>query len=416
MLALTAQLTMAAEELDWRTWTSTSGTKIEGRVVKISGQSVTLERKEGGAELTVKFSQLIEADRKFLSEIPETPEEKGATSIDGIDAKPGSISPEIKCVKDEEWSYHVYLPKEFHTGRQWPVCFIMSPGGGGGGGAIKRYITGADRLGIVLALSVQSKNNFWESSKPMAAMADDVYERFPVLDSLGLSTGFSGGSRMAYLLAERDKRIAGVVACGSGAGVYLAEKDFRQAKLRKSTYIYSLMGTNCFNRGEASTSHSRFSKNFRLRFFPGGHSWAGSPYLDEAMARVMGEALAQNKSKDLDDLRERYSRIMWKWTQELREKQPWEAAAWAEFLEGFKGDSQVSRAAGRLAAELAKDPEALRGKEAQKALEKFAEKRLLGSSDLRKDGASTEKKADVLADEHEGLPHAELIRKLGRKG
>ena len=55
-----------------------------------------------------------------------------ADRVTGIDAKPGSISPEIKCVKDEEWSYHVYLPKEFHTGRQWPVCFIMSPGGGSG--------------------------------------------------------------------------------------------------------------------------------------------------------------------------------------------------------------------------------------------------------------------------------------------
>ena len=411
----------AADE--FRTWTSKAGTSIEARLIKQSGQTITLEKKADGKKLTLKLRQLSKADQEFISSIPakaekpENEEPKGETTIAGIDASPGQTSAEIHCISDEKWSYFIYLPKQFHAGKKWPVWFIMSAGGGKGGGALNRYKAGADRLGCILALSVPSKNSFWESDIAIETMVKDVYQRLPVIDSLGFTTGMSGGSRMAYLLAERSKHIAGVLACGSGSGVYLAEKEFRSAKLRRTTYVYSLIGTNCFNRAEATTSHNKFPKNYRLRFFPGKHAWAGSPYIEEGMARVLGEALNRNKDRDLEKLKSDYAATMWTWTKELETNQPWEAAYWAEFLAEFKANSTVQRDAEKLYSQLKSNPKVELAHNADLAIEKFRNKyynRFMDQKAGKQPAPAREAKANKIAEEFEGLPHAKIIQMLGK--
>jgi len=212
ILTLMTQLLSAQpSENAWRTWTSQSGTQLEAQFMSHDEKTVTLKRKNNEKTLTLKIRQLSEADQKLIATLPEEFEAKGETSIAGIDAEPGKTSAEIKCVKSPKWSYFIYLPQQFHTGKKWPIWFITSAGGGKGGGALSRYKKGADRLGCILALSEQSKNNFDDSDDAMEAMADDVYGRLPVIEKLGFSTGMSGGSRMAYLLAERDKNISGIL-------------------------------------------------------------------------------------------------------------------------------------------------------------------------------------------------------------
>lgn len=108
----------SAAEAEWRTWTSSTGTTMDARLVKQAGGSVTLERR-GGGNLSVKLSQLSADDRTYLMDLPEEPREIGETKIAGIDAEPGKCSGEIQCLADERWSYHLYLPQGFHTGRKW---------------------------------------------------------------------------------------------------------------------------------------------------------------------------------------------------------------------------------------------------------------------------------------------------------
>jgi len=417
ILSFIVQTAWLIAEEPWRTWTSTAGTQIEAKLVKVEGSSITLLKKEGGQKIRLKLKQLSKADQDFIATAPEEPEEKGEISIEGIEAEPGRTSAEIQCRNNEKWSYFVYLPKDFHTGKEWPVWFIMSAGGGKGGRALKRYKAGADRLGCILALSVQSKNGFADSDLAIQAMADDVYMRFPVIESLGFSTGMSGGSRMAYLMAERDRRIAGVLACGSGSGVYLKEKRFRAAKLRKSTYIYSLIGTNCFNRAEAVTTHNKLPKDSRLRFFPGKHAWAGSPYIDEGMARVLGVALTRSNDNDLDKLKKSYAKTMWQWTLELNKKQPWEAAYWAKFLADFDGDSTIQREAEKLDLTLKSDPQVLLALKAEKAIDKLCQKhfnRYISQGEGKKSDPKREAEANKISEKYNDLPHAELIQKLAK--
>lgn len=412
----------AQGEQEFRSWTSKQGKAIEASLVNFADGSVSLKRKADGKQMTVKIDQLSPADQTYLAELQKKspPSVVGATTIEGIDATPGKECGPISCANGK-WSYYLYLPKTFHTGKKWPIWFIMNPSGGSGGAGMNRYIEGADRLDCILAISVESKNSFDESIEAINTMVDDVFNRLPVNKSLGFSTGMSGGSRQAYLLAEGDKRIAGVLACGSGSGVYPStnNKDFRDAKLRSSTFVYSLIGTNCFNRSEATQSHQKFPNSFRLRFFPGGHDWAESTFIAPGMARVLGEALAHSKSKnstELDADRNAYAQAMLAWITEMAEQEPWEAALLADFLSTFPATGDTAMKSKALAADLKRNPRVVQAAEAEKAILSFTRKHFKefgGPAQGKLTDPKREAEAVKIATKFEGLPHAEIITKLG---
>ncbi len=409
ILLLLPSFILTAEEIGgWREWTSSTGTKVEGKILSRTADSITLERKDNGTKLTVKLSQLSKSDQEFIYNLPEPEVVKGETKIEGTEATPGN-SPQLMACKDGKWNYYLYLPKEFHTGRKWPIMFVMSPSGGKGGKTLSRYIPGADRLGIVLALSVESKNQFADSDSAMESMADDAFSRLPLIEDLAFSTGMSGGSRMAYLLAERDSRIAGVIACGSGDGVYLKEAEFRDANLRKSTFVYSLLGTTCFNRTEASASHETFPDDYRLQFFPGAHTWAPEPFISPAMARVYGEGLLNSKCADIVSLKSTYLKTMVTWINEMKDKEPWEAAQWISFLRKFKPDAGIADKLSEISKQIASDPRTATGTEAEQEVRKFAHKYFTGES--AKSGLKQE--SETLATKYADLPHGEIFKLLG---
>ncbi|MBK1791974.1 hypothetical protein JIN82_12505 [Persicirhabdus sediminis] len=407
-----------ASSEEWRTWTSKAGSQLEAKLVKRSGDQLELQRRSGGKSVTLKLSQLSEEDQQYVRELPEPEEEKGATSVSGVDAKPGVVSGEIKCLSDSRWSYHLYLPEGFHTAREWPVMLIMAAGGGNKTSPLNRYRKGADRLGVILVLSVQSKNGFDQCDLCNTTILNDVYDRLPLSSGLAMTTGFSGGSRCAFMMAELDKRVAGVLACASGHQVYPDKGEPREARISRSTYIYSLIGTNCFNRSGATVTHNKFSKSCRLRFFPGGHSWAGSPYIEEGMARVLGEAFMANRSSTEKSDRDRYSKVMWEWTQEMVDDQPWEAYGWAEFLADFDGDSQVKSDAKSLASKLAGNGKVQQAQLAEKDIFRFVTKhynKFMKLDEHKKANPSREAEGQKLADKYSGLPHAELLEKLAAR-
>ncbi|GAA5480999.1 hypothetical protein [Haloferula sargassicola] len=396
---------MSAEE-EWRTWTSTAGTSLEARVVSAEGDQVTLERK-GGGSLKVKLGQLSQEDRDFLAEWRKPKNAVGEPRVEGVDAEPGQVSGEIQCAGDSQWSYHLYLPQEFHTGRNWPVCFVMDPGGGSPG-TLDRYKPAAERYGIILAVSKQSKNDFADSDEAMMAMNRDVRERLPVVEGLAFASGMSGGSRMAYLMSEMDKDIAGVVACGSGGGVYLKEKDFRPVRLRKSVIVCSLMGTNCFNRSEAAASHKTFPKAARLIWFAGNHDWANAELIEEAMAHVYGSTLRESREKEHEPLREAFAAEQMSWARTKVSDEPWAALRWARFLADFPSVASDARA---LEGSLTGLERAEKGLEVEKEMNEFAEDHFtLGDHTA---DASREKAATKLAEKFSDLPQAELIKRMG---
>ena len=395
---------------DARTWTSKAGTNIDAELVKRQGDRVALLT-DKGRKLNVKIADLSEDDQQFLAELLI---KDAGTEIEGIDAVPGKLSGSIKCA-DSKWTYHVYLPKNFHMARKWPVWFIMNSGGGVGGGMMKRYIKGAEASGAILVGSVESKNKFEESQAAMEAMAHDVYERFPVEEKFAFSSGISGGGRQSYLLAETNKNIAGLIPCGAGGGVYPDGKPFREANLRKKTYVYSLVGTNCFNRTGCYKTHQSLSDDCRLRFFPGNHDWANADLLEQGMMHVMGKAILANKS--FDSYRQYYLPSLKEMVERLREDTPWEsyhlAALGEELDERYEKGyfaKQVSK--------LENDPKVDLALKAEKDIEKlcsmFYLKFTYHSGD-RDDNAKRTETGEKLSEAYSEIPHGELLRRLGVK-
>ena len=202
--------------------------------------------------------------------------------------EPGKKTSVITCKKQDKFSYIMYFPKSYDPARahKWPIMFILSPSGGSPK-TLDMYIEGADLNLFVLAVSIQSKNDYKESTAAGLAMIDDVLANCPAVDSLRCYvSGFSGGCRESFILSDqRKKNIIGILACGAGT-----VSDNYNSK----AMIYGLCGTKCFNRWDmAITFNKRIKQNGVLRFFPAGHAWGNKTLIAEGMDWLNGQYLVK---------------------------------------------------------------------------------------------------------------------------
>jgi dienelactone hydrolase len=422
---------------------------MEARWLESTDSAVVLET-SNGKRLTVPLGQLSADDQAFLKQMaqgaleellkPEPEASAEEKTIADYPAEPGKVSAAIPCKAAPEWSYFVYLPKSFNKTRLYPIIYVMDPGGGKAG-TVNRYVPAAERHGFIVAASKESKNGFVRANEAIDAMMKDTEARLPVLSELTFASGMSGGSRLAYLLAERNPSISGVIACGSGHGVYPDNADlkvFHDAKLRPGLPVYSLEGTNCFNRDEAVRSHNTFSnERCRLTFFPGKHDWAKPELIADGLSFVFGivlkdlstpktaeksasksrlpaaTALAPKIAPALRDQQLRYSRAVWKRTQE-NGIPSLEKADWMQSLADFPGEPLIRAAAAKSAAELSKDPEVQAGREANHAIATFAKKHYSVYDKDKNPKPAREAEAEKIAEKFDKLPQAEILRKLAK--
>lgn len=256
----------------------------------------------------------------------------------------GKVIADIRCKNDREFSYILYLPSEYSANSKegWPVLFAMSPHGGSGG-ELRRYVPGAEKNNWIVAMSVQSTNGSNENDDAVEAMVEDVFERFHVDEERCYTTGFSGGAREAFLLAGKRKRnILGIIPCGAGG------------KTSNSRLLaYGLCGSTCFNRWDMAVSFDAIGEKYgRLRFFAGGHSWAGADLCFEAMTWMNAKYLAKKGSQPEIDAFS--SMLMEQITQKL-ENDPYFAYEQACILAGISKAPDAAKAR-KIVTKLRADP------------------------------------------------------------
>lgn len=201
------------------------------------------------------------------------------------DHEPGQIVSGIECESDSDYSYILRLPENYDPDREekWPVLFVMGPGGGAER-HLQRYVPGADQCGWVLAMSVESKNknDGQISHSAIMAMVDDLLDLYPINEDRCYASGFSGGAREAYWLAQRlPDHIIGIIPCGAGG-----------MPNSRGALAYGLCGTTCFNRWDMSvTFFQRARGRGVLRFFPGTHKWANADLVTQAILWMNGRYL-----------------------------------------------------------------------------------------------------------------------------
>jgi predicted esterase len=204
---------------------------------------------------------------------------------DGIktaaELRPGELTREVRCGANPEQSYALYLPKNYTASRKWPVVYAFDPGARGSV-PLELMKEGAEKYGFILAGSNNSRNGprklEWEAAQ---AMVQDAHARLAIDDRRSYFAGFSGGARVAALIAQGCQCAAGVLL--SGAGFPQDAPPSREAAFP----VFAAVGTYDFNYVEMVQLEEKLEglgfPHF-LRTFEGPHQWAPVVVMEEALA------------------------------------------------------------------------------------------------------------------------------------
>lgn len=329
------------------------------------------------------------------------------TSLFAQQYKAGEMIEGIRCKDDRDFSYILYLPTSYDAARtdKYPVMFVMSPSGGKAR-SLTRYIEGAEKNNWILAMSTESKNNYNKSHDAIEAMVEDVFDLFHVNEKRCYSSGMSGGGREAFWLAnEMKSEIIGIIPCGAGD----SGNTYKNRAL-----AYGLCGGSCFNRWDMTiTFNERIKDDGRLRFFPGGHTWAGEDLITDAMTWLNAKYLAKKGSKVEVD---QFSEMLFSSIKDNYETDPVFAYENALVLSELKKGPQNAQIK-KVLAKLQMDPTIKTYIQAQDDMEDFADEHFnTDVMDCYNNSCTSRQKKDAekLLAKYKDTPQADVITHFGK--
>jgi hypothetical protein len=200
---------------------------------------------------------------------------------------PGQIV-DVTCRADSTQSYALYLPSTYTTAKPWPIIYLFDPAGRGRR-PVELYKDLAKKYGLILAASNNSRNFGPNESKSVNAIWQDTHLRFPLDVHLTYVSGFSGGARVAGLMALtcQQCQIAGVIAHGAGYPSNWSESD------DKLLYFFAV-GNQDFNWPEVMTVRRQREDGglaYRVRVFAGPHQWAPAAVMQNAIEWLLLKAM-----------------------------------------------------------------------------------------------------------------------------
>lgn len=146
--------------------------------------------------------------------------------IENVTAAPqsfaaGSLTQRMSCVDDPNISFALYMPTSYKVGEKLPALILFDPHGDALF-PINRYKDLADKHHFILVGSNDSKNGNGkeQTAHIIQLMAKSAFALLPVDSNRLYAGGFSGGGRIASLLAFSQSGIQGLVTCGAGFPIY----------------------------------------------------------------------------------------------------------------------------------------------------------------------------------------------------
>jgi predicted esterase len=203
-----------------------------------------------------------------------------AAHAEGDSPPAGRIVERIACRSDARFSFALYLPSRFETGRSWPLLLVLDPRGRGAMAA-ERFREPAEEHGWIIVSSNDTRSD--DATTPNAdilqALWTDAFTRFPADPKRTYAAGFSGGARLAFLIAlARPGSLAGVIASGGGLPVGSAIRS------KPDFAVFATAGTTDFNYQEMRLLDATLEKHgaaHRLEVFDGTHEWPSVPVARE---------------------------------------------------------------------------------------------------------------------------------------
>lgn len=205
--------------------------------------------------------------------------------------KTGNLYADVKAEGDTSISYAIYLPESYDIKKSNRILFMFDAHARGSL-PIENYQSLAEKYHIIIAASNNSKNgqNATERNHIITEFMSDVEKQFHIDNSKIYTAGFSGGARVATLIALFNSNVAGVIGCAAG---------FPQVQnpVNKSFTWVGIAGNRDFNFLELKNMNRQLIANgwnSHLLVFDGKHEWPPKEVMDEAFQIVLN-----GKSKNL---------------------------------------------------------------------------------------------------------------------
>jgi dienelactone hydrolase len=200
----------------------------------------------------------------------------------------GIVLDSVICSDDSSQIYAVYLPTHYDTAKKWPIIYFFDPHGVGNL-PVKLYKDLAEKYGFILAGTYNSKNGMqWETSEKAAeAFMKDTWLRLSIDNNRSYTFGFSGGAKVASMVAIADGGIAGVVACGGGF-------PEQHPPLKQPFSFISFVGDKDFNNVTVRQLDKLLDSTnlaHQLIVFNGKHQWPPVSIAEEAFQWLDADAM-----------------------------------------------------------------------------------------------------------------------------
>jgi len=205
----------------------------------------------------------------------------------------GQVIEKIACLNESGQSYALYLPSTYTKERKWPILFAFDPRARGKI-PVEHFKEAAEKYGWIVVGSNNSRNG---PPKPSVdawnAVSQDIQARFAIDKTRAYMTGFSGGARMAVLLASYCRGcVVGVIGCGAGFPTNVVPS----ASL--PFVFFSTIGIDDFNFAEVKTLDGALTQAgiaHRVETFAGRHEWAPSAQAVDAVEWMELQAMKAGK-------------------------------------------------------------------------------------------------------------------------
>lgn len=210
----------------------------------------------------------------------------------------GKVFKRVNVINDTSLSYALYLPKSYDVQKANRIIFIFDAHAGGVL-PVEKYKSLAEKYHIILAASNNSKNgqNATVRNHIITEFMGDVEKQFHVDMKKIYTAGFSGGSRVATLVALYNSNVAGVIGCGAG---------FPQVQNPANTNFQwvGIVGNKDFNYLELANLNRQLKANrFKssLLVFNGKHEWPPAEIMNDAFRILLENSSYKSTFEAVDN-------------------------------------------------------------------------------------------------------------------
>lgn len=211
----------------------------------------------------------------------------------------GRVIDSVFCAGDSSQKYSIYLPTKYDTSKKWPIIYFFDPHGVGNL-PIELYKGLAEKYGFIIAGTYNSKNGLqWENSQKAAEeLMKDTWMRLSLDNTRLYTAGFSGGAKVASLVAITDGGISGVIACGGGF-------PEEHPPIKQPFSFISFVGNKDFNNMPVRQLDKMLDSTnipHQLIVFNGKHQWPPVSYMEQAFQWLDVDAMRNNSIPKNDSI------------------------------------------------------------------------------------------------------------------